>query len=379
MAPVRKDALFLGPDPFLLSHRFCQQILEPLETRLFETELGLFLGSCCPIEDQRLDEVDLQPHPAAHDPDETGEALRPRGQELRVVQEHVDEKPDPDLPLHRVLVVADEVRELERLLELLEEHLDVPPSAVELADRLRRPVEVVRQEHHVVLPAVQLHDREDSAQGLRVLLPRLVAGEDDDLVRDDVTRHLAALLHLVLQRAALPCHEERPPDLKPEQKAEVDVAPVREKDVARLEPRRQRGSPRRVVVVGAFHHDDRRKKARDVQQDVCLRRGLATPVLGPVYAVQHELDRRRVDGVDGLPESVEKPFGPAALVERLAVNRDVVSLKRGLHRPEQLLRHRRRTSPVRVRERVAVWWRDVAHVPELLLVHRTDIARLVQA
>ena len=27
----------------------------------------------------------------------------------------------------------------------------------------------------------------------------------------------------------------------------------------------QRGSPRRVVVVGAFHHDDRRKKARDVQ------------------------------------------------------------------------------------------------------------------
>ena len=102
-------------------------------------------------------------------------------------------------------------------------------------------------------------------------------------------------------------------------------------------------------------------------------------MLGPVYAVQHELDRRRVDGVDGLPESVEKPFGPAALVERLAVNRDVVSLKRGLHRPEQLLRHRRRTSPVRVRERVAVRWRDVAHVPELLLVHRTDIARLVQA
>ena len=133
------------------------------------------------------------------------------------------------------------------------------------------------------------------------------------------------------------------------------------------------------MVVGALHHDDRREKARDVQQDVRLRRGLATPVLGPVYAVQHELDRRRVNGVDGLLESVEKPFGPAALVERLAVDRDVPRLKCGLHRPEQFLRHCRRTRPVRVRERIAVWWRDAAHVPELLLVHRADVARLVQA
>ena len=61
------------------------------------------------------------------------------------MQQEVREKSRPYLPLDRVLVGADEVRKLERLLELLEEHLDLPPRPVQFADRARRPLRVVRQ------------------------------------------------------------------------------------------------------------------------------------------------------------------------------------------------------------------------------------------
>ena len=66
-------------------------------------------------------------------------------------------------------------------------------------------------------------------------------------------------------------------------------------------------------------------------------------MLCPVDAVQRELDRRRVDGVDRLLEAVKKPGRPATRIERLAVDRDVVrmachvlltSVRRRLRLPE---------------------------------------------
>ena len=51
-----------------------------------------------------------------------------------------------DAFLDRVFVLAVEVLELERLLELLEQQLDLPPGLVQIRNRRRRPLEVVRQD-----------------------------------------------------------------------------------------------------------------------------------------------------------------------------------------------------------------------------------------
>ena len=63
-----------------------------------------------------------------------------------VAQQQVGDEAGPDLPLDRVLAVADEVVDLAGLLQLPEERLDVPPRPVQLGYRPRRQAEAVREE-----------------------------------------------------------------------------------------------------------------------------------------------------------------------------------------------------------------------------------------
>ena len=101
------------------------------------------------------------------------------------------QEPDPDLPRHGVLAVADEVMNLAGLLELLEERLDPPPVAVYLGDRARGPLEVVRHEHHHLHLPLDLNDRGDSAESARVFRGRRLLRGDDDLVGEDLRFPLA--------------------------------------------------------------------------------------------------------------------------------------------------------------------------------------------
>ena len=81
----------------------------------------------------------MHPHGTADDPRETREAQLPFASELDEAEQEVDDKPDPHLPLHRSLVVSDEVPDLARLLELLEECLDPPSCLVQFRYRAWRP------------------------------------------------------------------------------------------------------------------------------------------------------------------------------------------------------------------------------------------------
>src|SRR6266699_3919983 len=59
--------------------------------------------------------------------------MRPLRQETQVAQQHVDQERHPDLPAHRVGVVSQEIAQLQRLLDLLEEHFDLPPAPIRSA------------------------------------------------------------------------------------------------------------------------------------------------------------------------------------------------------------------------------------------------------
>jgi len=62
--------------------------------------------------------------------------------------QHVEQKCGPELPAYRLLAVAEEVADLEGLLDLFEEDLDAPTRLVEFADAGGCPSGVVGYEGH---------------------------------------------------------------------------------------------------------------------------------------------------------------------------------------------------------------------------------------
>jgi hypothetical protein len=67
-------------------------------------------------------------------------------------------------------VMAEEVGQLQRLFEFLEEHLDTPAATVEIGDGLRAPSHVVGQKNHFPEFAVHLDQSGDAAQFDRIKL-----------------------------------------------------------------------------------------------------------------------------------------------------------------------------------------------------------------
>ena len=74
----------------------------------------------------------------------------------------------PYLPLDGPFTVADEASKFESLLYLLEEHFDPPASLVEVADRARGPLEVVRYECHFLKLSIDLDHRDYTPKPLWV-------------------------------------------------------------------------------------------------------------------------------------------------------------------------------------------------------------------
>ena len=103
----------------MLSHRSHRERQKPLQIKGLGLGHVRFPPTCRPIHFEELDDFAAHPDACAHDTCEAAEAQFPLREELEEAQQEMDQKPRPDLPLDRVLVVPDEVVELERLLEFL--------------------------------------------------------------------------------------------------------------------------------------------------------------------------------------------------------------------------------------------------------------------
>src|SRR5579885_1145599 len=78
---------------------------------------------------------------------QAGEAVAPLSQMGAEAQQDIGQQGGPDLPFDGPLAVAQEVGQLEGLLEFLEEGFDAPAAAIEVGDGLGAPGEVVGREH----------------------------------------------------------------------------------------------------------------------------------------------------------------------------------------------------------------------------------------
>src|SRR5512137_1914351 len=96
-------------------------------------------ASGCPIDFQQAAQFEFLPQGRAQQGKEAGETVRPLAEPGAEAQQNIGQERGPDLPLHGVGAVAEEVGQLEGLLDLLEEHLDLPAAAVKVGDGLRAP------------------------------------------------------------------------------------------------------------------------------------------------------------------------------------------------------------------------------------------------
>ena len=86
-------------------------------------------------------------------------AMAPAAQMGKEPHQQVSQQSSPYLPLDCVLVAADEINQLHRLLQLLEEHFDFPPCPIQFGYGPRTPINIVGDKGHGDILAVDLNDR----------------------------------------------------------------------------------------------------------------------------------------------------------------------------------------------------------------------------
>ena len=84
----------------------------------------------------------------AHKREEPSERMLPFAVPCHEAQKQEGQQGSPDLPAHGVLVIAEGIRQLKRLLDFLEEHLHAQVELVKLAGCEGRPFRVVGDEGH---------------------------------------------------------------------------------------------------------------------------------------------------------------------------------------------------------------------------------------
>ena len=113
-------------------------------------------ATCCPIALKKRDNIEAMPEACADESKQAREAVAPAAEVSEVSHQQVGEQGRPYLPLDGILVVANKIVELNRLLQLLKEHHDLPASAIQLGNSPCAPVEVVRNKLHYDFLTVDL-------------------------------------------------------------------------------------------------------------------------------------------------------------------------------------------------------------------------------
>src|ERR1700678_7706 len=172
----------LGAISRRLSHRISCEAREPSLLRTAETS-EVPVG--CPTGVDEAINIALQPESGTDVGDTPGEAVGPTTLPDKEAQEKVNEEGGPDLPLNGVGRVAQEVDQLDGLLNLFEKNLYGPAAAVKFTDGGGSPLGVVGQEDHDALLAVDLNACRDPSQETRIVLASVVALQNDEFILED--------------------------------------------------------------------------------------------------------------------------------------------------------------------------------------------------
>lgn len=331
--------------------------------------------SCCPIEVSEFKKAEAIPDHASNDCEQTGKAVRPLTAEGDEAKQHIEQHGRPKLPAYRMLGVAKEVAHFEGLLDLLEEGFDAPAASIQITDARSGPIEVVGQENHGGPFAIDLDPGLDPSQALGILPAGFISNQSDLVVADNSTfgAFQAFSADTVAEVVLGPGDPEDPAFGQIEEVGKVNVGLIEHSDLSGLEPGAELHGAG-VVMVGSFFDDGKgRKESLQVQAKMHLRSRLAAAVLGPVHAVGHQSDGRRIDRMDrplkAAGQTTVTTGWAEPRVQRLEVSEDT---------PKQLFHHIAVAVLVGVRERIAAWCDRASDRPKFGPVVSKAVADIVQ-
>lgn len=254
----------------------------------------------CPIDFEQAAQFEFLPQGRAQQGKEAGEAVAPSAQPSREAQQDIGQQGRPHLPADGVGGVAEEVRQLEGLFDLFEEHLDAPAAAVKIGDGLGAPRQVVGQKNHFPKFAVHLDQGHDAAQpdGIDFFDGR--AGQGDQIVAQEVP------VHAVLKFADDPATEIFFGAGDPEhvargqvgQMSEVHIGLIKDDNLPGPHTGAHFAGAEAFVFAGGVHQGEARQESLQVEPEMALGGGLAAAMFGPVQTAGDQLDGGGVHQMD---------------------------------------------------------------------------------
>ena len=303
-------------------------------------QIGLFgrahevpAATGCPIAVEQAAQIQALPQRCAKQREEPSEAVAPLAQECTKAQQQIHQQRCPNLPPHGVGIVAEEVRQLERLLQFLEKDFDAPAAAIEIGDGLRAPSQVVGQEHHLPPFTVHFDQRHDPAQLDRISPPGRPGRQLNQVVTKNVTA--TARLQFASDTAAQILLGTGDPEHLPLRQVgevrEVDVGFVKDDDLTGGHAGAQFvGSPV-VVFAGGVDDSEAGQEGLQVEPHMTFRGRLAPAMLGPIQTPCDQLNGGRVHDMDQALETEGELRSAAGTEARLQL------LQMREHGPKQLL------------------------------------------
>ena len=358
-------------------HLAVPQLLdEPRQIRLFRRGAYARGRFGCPIGLKKSGKVPAVPKRCTHYGEQPLEAVIPFVHERQTTHEQMNQQSHPDLPSNGVGTMAEEVGELKRLLNLLEEYLDVPTTAVKFGNRPRAPFQVVGYKSDLDLFAVDFDECHDTAQSLGIIFLRFLNRQFDDLVAQDafVSRGFERAHHLVLHVVLGPAHPPNAALRQFEEVLELVVGLVEHSDFTRFEAGAKFSGLRAVMVLCRVDDGALGQKTLKIQTQMALCCGFSAAVLRPVHTIGDQLNCGRVDRVDRLVETAE--IATAHLSLRKTRNRVHQMLH---HIPVKRLGHVRVANLIGVTQIIARWGNRPAKGRKRGFVHLECIAHVVES
>ena len=144
-------------------------------------------------------------------------------------QQDIDQQGGPNLPTDAVGRVPKKVSQIERLLDLLEEDLNLPPGLVEFAYDRGAPFEMIRQKGHLTALSINLYPRRDPS-GMSIV------GEHDFLIGDHLSPNLSFVQEIENHFFLFPSYPENTAIRKLTQMLPIVVSTVKNHDFPGFEP-----------------------------------------------------------------------------------------------------------------------------------------------
>ena len=317
----------------VLSHRFSTK---PREIGLLGSRSHSKASTGCPIEIEQVPQVKAIPKHASDKCEQADKTMLPAAQPGLEAEQHIEQQSAPNLPAHGIGAMAEEIAQVERLFDLAEEGFNGPAAAIQFADRMGRPLQIISQKFHHSPLAINLHPCRYPAHRLGIILTGFFVLKDHQIIAQNIALGLLEQPLDTAQGHVLfgPGDKVNAPQGQVKEVGQIDVGLVKQYDFTGFEGGAHFAGSFGVIVPGRVDDGKPGQKTFQIQAQVTFGGRLSPTMFSPIHAVGDQTDSGRIDDVDNAFETTGKPL---EITTRKPRRQRLQVLE---HRPKQFSRHR---------------------------------------